>query len=233
MQYNDTTNSDMDQLSRVALDLVSFLERKQSIKVFPDLMANFLPTINYILRNSSRIDADRICSIWFQHKSCGESEQVLNEFPVNYPIPQPLSESKGAQPPSGEDPLVVVHLSDFHFDPYYMPGSNAVCDEEVCCRANQGYPNNTNDAAGYWGDYHFCDSPWHVVVDIVERVKKEYKKIDFIYYTGDTVDHFAWKTSVQHNSASIRQMTNYLKQEFPNIPLYPVLGNHETHPENS
>lgn len=183
------------------------------------------------------IDADRVCSIYYQHLNCAESDRLATEFPVNFPVPAPPKESKSASPISSSaaeaTPLVIVHLSDFHFDPYYTPGSDAHCEEGICCRRDQGFPNDPGNAAGFWGDYRACDSPWHTVEDIVNRVKAEYKHIDLIYYTGDTVDHFGWKTSIEHNSASIRRMTEYFKNEFPNVPLYPVLGNHEGHPTNS
>lgn len=192
------------------------------------------PTVDYILRNSTEIDADRVCSIWFQWNNCGESDRLIDEFPVNFPVPKAPMESKRAKASSSSlPPLVVVHLSDFHFDPYYTPGANAKCEEWICCRSDQGFPNVTADKAGFWGDYRPCDSPWHTVVDIVNRVKAEYKHIDLIYYTGDIVDHFSWKTSVEHNTASIKKMTAFMKEQFPGIPIYPVLGNHEAHPANS
>lgn len=195
------------------------------------------PTVNYILRNSSQIDADHVCSVYFQMENCGESNRLLNQFPINYPIPDGAIQSKKASisvATTVDQPnLVVVHLSDFHFDPHYTPGSDTHCDEQICCRGDQGFPNNTLDAAGFWGDYRVCDTPWHSIEDLVRRVKKEYPKIDLIYYTGDIVDHFYWKTSIEYNSDSIKKLTNYFKKEFPNIPIYPVLGNHEGHPSNS
>lgn len=192
------------------------------------------PVVDYILRNSTELDADRVCSIWFQFLNCGESDRLTEEFPVNYPVPAAPRESKHASPSlSPSPPLVIVHLSDFHVDPYYTPGAKAKCDEYVCCRRDQGFPNVTADGAGYWGEYRPCDSPWHTIEDIVSRVKAEYPHIDLIYYTGDIVDHFSWETSIEHNTASIRKMTEFWVTEFPGVPIYPVLGNHEAHPANS
>lgn len=236
LKYNETTASNTKQLRSVALDLCNLLSL-DAASVCEGMVVTATPTIEYILRNSTEIDADRVCSIWFQSINCGESDRLTDEFPVNYPVPKAPKQSKQAaiynysSPPA--TPLVIVHLSDFHFDPYYTPGANAKCNEWICCRSDQGFPNVTTDRAGYWGDYRPCDSPWHTVVDIVRRVKKEYPHIDLIYYTGDIVDHFSWKTSVEHNTESIRKMTAFLKSEFPGIPLYPVLGNHEAHPANS
>lgn len=193
------------------------------------------PTVNYILRNSTEIDADRVCSIYYQMQNCAETDHLLNQFPVNYPIPDAPKHSKKAVIAETDEnsQLVVVHLSDFHFDPHYTPGSDAKCEEGICCRGDQGFPNTTENAAGFWGDYRVCDTPWHAVEDLVTRLKREYPKIDLIYYTGDIVDHFYWKTSIAYNSDSIKKLTDYFKKEFPNVPIYPVLGNHEGHPTNS
>lgn len=234
LKYNTTTSTDTKQLVSVALDLCNVLSL-DAASVCAGMVEKTTPTVDYILRNSTEIDADRVCSIWFQSLNCGESDKLTDEFPVNYPHPKAPLQSKQAavRASPSSPPLVIVHLSDFHFDPYYTPGASAQCDEGICCRSDQGWPNVTTDAAGYWGDYRPCDSPWHTVEDIVHRVKEEYPHIDLIYYTGDIVDHFSWKTSVVHNTESIKKMTQFLKKEFPGIPIYPVLGNHEAHPANS
>jgi hypothetical protein len=50
--------------------------------------------------------------------------------------------------------------------------------------------------------------------------------------TGDIVDHGVWDTSIQKNTESIKKLLTVLKTEFPNTPVYPVLGNHESSPVN-
>lgn len=42
----------------------------------------------------------------------------------------------------------VLHLSDTHFDPYYMEGSNADCAEPLCCRLTNGPAASKEQAAG-------------------------------------------------------------------------------------
>ena len=34
--------------------------------------------------------------------------------------------------------LKVLHLTDPHIDPYYVEGSNAVCEGPLCCNADSG-----------------------------------------------------------------------------------------------
>lgn len=44
--------------------------------------------------------------------------------------------------------LKVLHISDTHIDPLYLEGSNAACNEPLCCRATDGQANTTYSAAG-------------------------------------------------------------------------------------
>jgi hypothetical protein len=56
-------------------------------------------------------------------------------------------------------------------DLLYAPGSNAECEEPTCCRSDQGAPFNESAAAGYWGDYRDCDTPWHSFVNMLEHIR--------------------------------------------------------------
>lgn len=45
------------------------------------------------------------------------------------------------------------------------------------------------------------------------------------------MSHRIWETSVDHNSKSISKIYSYFKDHF-DVPVFPVLGNHEPHPLN-
>ncbi|XP_035778474.1 sphingomyelin phosphodiesterase 1-like [Anopheles albimanus] len=141
--------------------------------------------------------------------------------------------SRGAQPPI-RDPLTIVHLTDIHYDPEYVVGVNADCKAEACCRVLPDLPpaNGTADGAGYWGDYRDCDTPWHAVVDMMEHIRTQHEHIDAIYFTGDIVHHFTWNTTIETNEQAMRQVFDLMKHTFPGVPIYPILGNHESHPAN-
>lgn len=53
-----------------------------------------------------------------------------------------------------------------------------------------------------------------------------------IYYTGDSVDHSIWETSIEFNKGIIERLNYLFKAKFPGIPIIEVLGNHEAHPTN-
>lgn len=59
-----------------------------------------------------------------------------------------------------------------------------------------------------------------------------FQRIDYIYMTGDIIDHGVWNTSIQQNSDVITKVLQRLNREFPDTPVYPILGNHEPSPLN-
>lgn len=63
-----------------------------------------------------------------------------------------------------------MHISDTHYDPHYVEGSNADCNEPLCCRITNGRPLTPNSAAGKWGDYRKCDSPKRTVDHMLDHI---------------------------------------------------------------
>lgn len=78
-------------------------------------------------------------------------------------------------------PLKILHLSDIHHDSDYAVGSNAVCNEPLCCRAGS-FPKKPEDAAGQWGDLRSCDTPWHVLENSLDQLTAQHvKRVLFEY----------------------------------------------------
>lgn len=53
-----------------------------------------------------------------------------------------------------------------------------------------------------------------------------------MYFTGDIIDHGIWDTTEDGNKESITVIHDLLASTFPGIPVYPVIGNHESQPMN-
>lgn len=66
----------------------------------------------------------------------------------------------------------------------------------------------------------------------MKQIKSQHTNIDYVYFTGDIIDHFGWATSREKNVATIKKVNDLLKTTFPNTPIYWILGNHESHPAN-
>jgi sphingomyelin phosphodiesterase len=151
----------------------------------------------------------------------------------------------------------VLHLADLHWDPDYVVGSNAVCKELVCCRADSGDLLNQTDAAGYWGDYRSCDLPWYTIEKAVAHMAEKHsvcvntsstgiqieiniffpflhnQDAAYIIWTGDLAPHNVWSTNKEENIYVIERLMNLIQQYFPKTPVYATLGNHEAHPSDT
>ena len=60
---------------------------------------------------------------------CGYPEVAAWNVP--FPSPKP---SGGRPKPGCKAPIKIVHYSDIHIDPLYVPGSSTECNKPICCR---------------------------------------------------------------------------------------------------
>ncbi|KAF4523738.1 hypothetical protein B566_EDAN013855 [Ephemera danica] len=141
-----------------------------------------------------------------------------------YQVPQP--------PPEGSPTLQIVQFTDVHVDPNYVPGGDAECGEPTCCRFDQGAPDNSSGAAGYWGDYRDCDLPLHTYSNLVQQAAASYPETAYVIFTGDIPDHGVWATSLAGNTALFDFVFTEIQTNFPGIPILPIFGNHDPHPLN-
>ncbi|XP_071056721.1 sphingomyelin phosphodiesterase-like isoform X3 [Onthophagus taurus] len=180
--------------------------------------------IMYIIENRPELRANRICGIVAQSFGCGGS---VGEWSIDI-APGSQDFVKGVVTDS--TPLKVLQVTDFHYDPMYTPGSLAACAAPLCCQSDSGVASTPEEGAGYWGDYRSCDTPWYGVEDALDHIAETHPDIDYVYYTGDTISHRIWDTSISGNTEDITLLYNTLLAKFPNTPVYPIFGNHEAHP---
>ncbi|KAK3837370.1 MAG: Metallo-dependent phosphatase-like protein [Linnemannia gamsii] len=128
----------------------------------------------------------------------------------------------------------IIHLSDWHVDELYEPGTEAECDRNTCCRT---FPTTNTTApprraASTWGDYH-CDTPVKLTRDLMQFIKKEIPNIDFGILTGDIPPHDTWlrtkETVVPIEEHAYETIASFLGN---GVNVYPAIGNHETSPSN-
>lgn len=125
--------------------------------------------------------------------------------------------------------LKIAHLTDIHFDPKYQVNGTSKCKEPICCQPEHGIGTAPENICPQWGAYDVSDSPFQLIEQIVAGIKEQ--KPDYIYFTGDIISHRSWDASSEKNSATLKTIFEYLRANF-DVPIYPVLGNHETHPLN-
>ncbi|XP_025831872.1 sphingomyelin phosphodiesterase-like [Agrilus planipennis] len=190
------------------------------------IIDRLLDTILYIIDNDKSLTGQWICSVVLQSYGCSQPENKDWTITVDDGC-----SPKKLQMLSKSNTSKILHITDFHFDQHYSPGSNAECQYPICCSEDVGTPSDPLAEAGYWGDYRNCDTPRHTIVNALNHAR-ENNKIDYVYFTGDVIDHRVWKTEKQNNINVMRQNYDIIDTAFPNIPVYPVLGNHEPHPIN-
>lgn len=57
--------------------------------------------------------------------------------------------------------------------------------------------------------------------------------VDLVYYMGDTIDHGVWETTYELINDMNLHLIDKMKEQFgPDVPVIPVIGNHESQPTN-
>ncbi|XP_071578444.1 sphingomyelin phosphodiesterase 1 [Temnothorax nylanderi] len=186
-----------------------------------------LPTIVYIIDSKPNLTSSTICGVVLESKSC-----PLNNSEFNWTVSIDNSPPISIDPEESNETLNIVQITDLHYDPNYEPYGNSQCMEPTCCRKGQNKTNTSGKVAGFWGDYNYCDSPWHTVVDVLDHIRDQHQNISYIYFTGDIIDHGVWETSIEGNVISLYKSYRQIRETFPDITVYPILGNHEPHPVN-
>lgn len=140
-------------------------------------------------------------------------------------------------------------------DPDYQEGTNADCDEMLCCRASEGLAKKPENSAGRWGDYRNCDTPRRTLDHMLQHISsthpvlpsntlsflryvefylahggRSFQDIDYILWTGDLNPHDLWKRTREDNLNILQHTVAQIKSSFPGIPVFAALGNHDSWP---
>ncbi|KAI8365386.1 Metallo-dependent phosphatase-like protein [Radiomyces spectabilis] len=133
--------------------------------------------------------------------------------------------------------FTVLQLSDWHVDPEYTPGSEAVCDKPFCCRSAYTDYSNITRPASMWGEYS-CDTPLTLIESLLEFIPSVAPDISFGILTGDVPPHEVWSTlpflktqMIQDGSYQLLH-AHFDSPHLLNSMLYPAVGNHESAPTN-
>ncbi|XP_075144544.1 sphingomyelin phosphodiesterase 1-like [Haematobia irritans] len=191
------------------------------------------PILYYIFKNS-KANPQTVCGN-LPISFCNVEQLQFNYHLEIDESKGPLSASKAEVPKKTPNDLRILQITDIHYDPEYRVDSLAECDEPMCCRPSsttRSTLSTNTTGAGYWADYRNCDIPIYMVENAFDHIRATHKDIDYIYFTGDIIAHNVWSTSRESNKAVITKINNLMKKKFKDFPLYPCVGNHETHPVN-
>ncbi|XP_057678004.1 acid sphingomyelinase-like phosphodiesterase 3a [Corythoichthys intestinalis] len=135
---------------------------------------------------------------------------------------------KAAPPRRGAEPGNAGrfwHITDLHLDPTY----HLAPDPTKVCFSSKGEPTSR---AGPFGDF-LCDSPYSLIQSAFEHMSTLVQPDDFIIWTGDSpphvpVDELSTSMVIQVMS----NMTQSILKYFPNITVFPAVGNHDYWPQD-
>lgn len=165
------------EISDIVLELCVSLNL-QTPRVCEGLIERNVGEFMYILNERPSLTTEQTCGMIFQGMSCAsEAAMAVFDFTVNVDSNKPaLTGSKDTSVAPSNNDLVVAHITDPHYDPAYMVGSYAACEETNCCRYDQPLPvgASSSDAAGRWGDYRYCDSPLEAVLDAFTQIRRQH-----------------------------------------------------------
>ncbi|XP_044255851.1 sphingomyelin phosphodiesterase-like isoform X2 [Tribolium madens] len=180
-----------------------------------------------------QIGPDEICALVLG-EVCGNVKIPLHEWQVEFPdVPKP-NITKRDLPKAGLPTFKVLQISDTHFDPDYVVGSVANCEEPLCCRSTSTPPLVGQVVpAGKWGSYQKCDAPKILIDNMLKNIAEEHPDIDYVIWTGDLPPHDIWNQTKQSNLDILSETVEQMFEHFPNTPIFPALGNHESIPAGS
>lgn len=131
------------------------------------------PELIEIMRNVNMTTA-QVCYFIFDD-SCKEiAEHPSHLWKISLP---PFSKPTPPKIPIRNEnvpKLKVLQLTDTHYDPFYLVGSNADCPEPMCCRESSTVVNSSFNAAGQWGAFK-CDVPKRTFVHLLEFIAHTHK----------------------------------------------------------
>ena len=179
---------------------------------------------------------EKICTSLFICKSSQEYESIeeygrrILKNKNNYKINQDVN--------SRNEEFSFIQISDTHLQLDYKEGKVVNCNIPLCCRNTPeelGFKNNKNHKgeelkfSKKYGSSGKCDANLETLRAFTKEAKKQ--KHDFILFTGDFSAHHIWEVNQEEILEAAQISLDEMIKEFgDDIPIYPVIGNHEKAP---
>ena len=124
----------------------------------------------------------------------------------------------------------IFHISDLHLDSTYFSGGPADdhCHALPTPRGDSEDIGPLNPA----GDFR-CDPPPVLVESAFAYMKKVLSKPDLIVWTGDSGPHWKEGPDFDYLFGNLKNISRFFHLYFPDVPVVPVLGNHDTDPPDN
>ena len=121
--------------------------------------------------------------------------------------------------------ISAIQFTDIHLDLEYKVGSNILCNNFLCCRDSDGYPDDPALQAGPYGSLAQCDIPPSVLYKMGDKIND--LQPDLLFWTGDITPHDMWAQSVEHVLRYSDFLTDFMKEQLGDYATYVIDGNHD------
>lgn len=212
----------------------------ESKEVCNGLAITFCPSLFFILTQSKLTPAEMTAILL--GPDCMDRDMFMSSKSLNWKIAVPLKTGNGQEKEKKVDLTTtkrLLHLSDVHLDLQYAAKAVANCAEPLCCRPSSGAKSGTDTgSAGMWGEIlGNCDAPQNLAQNVLQQINLTLSLnaslFDYVIFTGDMTPHDVWSTSRDDLTSASRTWTSLLTKYLPqDMPVFPVLGNHEGLPVN-
>ncbi|XP_030054429.1 cyclic GMP-AMP phosphodiesterase SMPDL3A [Microcaecilia unicolor] len=116
-------------------------------------------------------------------------------------------------------------LSDLHLDATY----HLTDDHTKVCASSKGW---NASKPGIYGDF-MCDSPYQLILSALNYMKQTEQQASFMIWTGDSPPHVPEnELSTEAVINCIGNLTSTILNFFPDIQVFPSLGNHDYWPQD-
>jgi hypothetical protein len=132
---------------------------------------------------------------------------------------------------------VILSLTDFHFDPFYDPTLFRALVQSPPSEWTRIFDGSTVAGYGQYGK----DSNYNLFVSVLRHAASAAPKADFILLAGDWLAHgfsdsyyrYAGNRDprglYEFMDKTIAFLTQLMREQFPNVPIYPALGNEDSY----
>ena len=125
--------------------------------------------------------------------------------------------------------LKMIQVTDIHYDRHYIENGTVYCDTPLCC--HEPVSQYARVKSGKFGSIDNCDTNINLLKSFVQAAAA--LEPDFIIWTGDNAQHDNWNTTQEEVFNATQTIKDAIDEVFQNkIPVYPVIGNHETYPND-
>lgn len=189
---------------------------------------SFLPDFANALSemDTEGIDGEYLCHYMFSN-ACPRPHTPEINYEA-YWSPKPTDKKLVAR---SDETFNVLHVSDIHLSANYTEDAPANCLGTMCCDsfAFQN-PLESRIPAPKFGHWR-CDCPQALLDSAVsDSTTRLGQDIRFALFTGDMVDHNPVFISKEETYIEEERTMRALKHYLANVPVYPVLGNHDSYP---